>query len=189
MPALPSQEVTAILHRLNAGEQEEFPRLFQMVYHSLRRLAVQQLRSERQGHTLNPTALIHEAFLRLVDQSQSGWNDRKHFFRAAAQAMRRILISYARRRNAVRHGGGQRHLSLQEAQLAGEDLSTNLVEFDAALEKLAALDERQARLVELHVFGGFTLNETSEVLEISIATTKREWASAQAWLYREIFSE
>ncbi|NUO81398.1 sigma-70 family RNA polymerase sigma factor [candidate division KSB1 bacterium] len=187
MPALQTQEVTAMLHRLHQGAEEEFPRLFQAVYYHLRRLAVQQLRHERQGHTLNPTALVHEAFLRLVDQSEAGWNDRKHFFRAAAQAMRRILISYARRRNAARRGGQQQHLPLHAAPIPEDRFSFDLLALDTALQKLATWDERQARLVELHVFGGLTLNETSEVLEISIATAKREWASARTWLYREIF--
>lgn len=189
MPALQTQEVTAILRRLQQGEAAEFSRLFQTVYHHLRRLAVQQLRRERQGHTLNPTALVHEAFLHLVDQSDAGWNDRKHFFNAAAQAMRRILISHARRRNAARRGGGQQHLPLQETPSAEERLSLDLLAIDAALQKLAAFDERLVQLVELHVFGGLTLNEAAEVLEVSIATAKREWASARAWLYREIFLE
>ncbi len=189
MPALQTQEVTAILHRLQQGAEEEFPRLFQMVYHHLRRLAVQQLRGERQGHTLNPTALVHEAFLRLVDQSETGWNDRKHFFRAASQAMRRVLISYARRRNAGRRGAGQQLLPLQEMPGAEGQLSLELLAIDVALQKLAAFDERLARLVELHVFGGLTLNEAAEILEVSIATAKREWASARTWLYREFFLE
>jgi RNA polymerase sigma factor (TIGR02999 family) len=160
--------------------------LLPLVYHELRRLAERHLRREAPGHTLQATALVHEAYLRLVDQQQVTWQSRAHFFGVAANLMRQILMQHARAKHAEKRGGQQRKLYLDEAGViaAGQDL--DLVALDDALNDLAAVAPRQSRVVELRFFGGLSVEETAAVLDISPATVKREWNMAKAWLHREI---
>jgi RNA polymerase sigma factor (TIGR02999 family) len=163
--------------------------LIATVYHDLRRLAAQKLTREAPGHTLSATALVHEAYLRIsAGETASRWESRGHFYMAAAEAMRRILIDRARRKKAARHGGGVEHEPLDsiEAPESAREISDRLLALDDALEKLAAHDERKARLVELRYFVGFTSEEAAEVLGISKPTADRDWTYAKAWLYREI---
>jgi len=157
-----------------------------VVYGELRRLAQHYLRRERPDHTLRATALVHEAYLRLVDQRAVTWQNRAHFFGVAAQLMRRILVDHARRHHAAKRGGTALKVSLNDVVLAAEERAEDLVALDDALNRLAAMDPRQGRVVELRLFGGLTVEETAEVLRISPATVKREWTTAKAWLSREI---
>jgi len=152
----------------------------------LRRLAARYLRQERHGHTLQSTALVHEAYLKLVGQNNVRWQNRAHFFGIAAQMIRRILVDYARARSADKRGSGAEKLSLDEAIALPGGPDLDLVALDDALEGLATIDPRQSRLVELRFFAGLTLEETAEVLQMSLATAKRDWVSAKAWLSREI---
>lgn len=162
-------------------------RLFPMVYDELRRLAASALKGERADHTLQPTALVHEAFLRLADLPDRQWQDRAHFVAVAARAMRRILVDHARARNAVKRGSGEIRVSLEDVDVpAGEGADVDLVTLDEALSTLAALDERQARIVELRFFGGLTVDETAVLIDLSTRTVKREWQMARAWLRREL---
>ena len=159
-----------------------------LVYDELRALAASQLRRERDEHTLGPTALVHEAFFRLVDQRTVSWQGRSHFFGVAAQAMRRILVDHARRRTAGKRG--RQHQVTFDSGLggAGEERSDEVLAVDEALERLAAVDERQAQLIVLRYFAGFSIEETAELLGISPATAKRDWAFARAWLQKELSS-
>jgi RNA polymerase sigma factor (TIGR02999 family) len=159
------------------------------VYDEMRRLAAGYLRHERPGHTLQPTALAHEAYLRLLDQRNVTWQNRAHFMALAAQAMRRILVDHARRKRAEKRGGGAPHVALDaaDAEPAIVDAQGVPIEYlNAALDRLAALDERQSRVVELRYFGGLSIEETAEVLAVSPATVKRDWTLARAWLHREL---
>jgi RNA polymerase sigma factor (TIGR02999 family) len=160
--------------------------LVPLVYEELRRLARYYLKQERQNHTLSSAALVHEAYLRLVNQKEVTWQNRAHFFGVASQMMRRILVDHARRHAYAKRGGGAMTLALEDAVAAPKKRELDLVALDDALNSLAKLDERQSRMVELRFFGGLSIEETSEVLGISAPTVKRQWASARAWLYREI---
>lgn len=160
--------------------------LMPVVYDELRRLAQSYLSRERPGHTLQTTALVHEAYLRLVDQKSVNWQNRAQFFGIAAQMMRRILINHARERNAQKRQGYATKVSLDEAISVFENREVDLVALDEALDKLAALDSQQAQIVELRFFGGLTIDEAAEVIEISPATTKREWEAAKLWLRRQL---
>jgi RNA polymerase sigma-70 factor, ECF subfamily len=182
-------EVTRILHAWGSGDQHAVDKLMPLVYGELRRLARQYMRRERPGHTLQPTALVHEAYLRLVDQHAVKWQNRAHFFGVAAQLMRRILVDYARRHQAAKRGGAVFKVSLDEAFAATEQRSEDVVGLDEALNRLAAMDPRQERVVELRLFSGLTVEETAEVLHVSPATVKREWTTAKAWLSRELRPE
>jgi RNA polymerase sigma factor (TIGR02999 family) len=158
-----------------------------LVYDELRALAKRSLSHERSGHTLQGTALVHEAYLKLVDQRQVRWQDRAHFFAVAAQLMRRILVDHARRHGAAKRGSGRPALPPEEGNVPGLPApSVDLLALDRALDRLAALDVRQARIVVLRFFGGLTIEETAEVQQISPATVKNEWSLARAWLYREL---
>jgi RNA polymerase sigma-70 factor (ECF subfamily) len=179
-------EVTRLLEALSAGNEQALHDLLPLVYGEMRRQAARYLRRERADHTLQPTALVHEAYMRLVDQRQVRWQNRAHFFGIAAQAMRRILVDHARARERVKRGGPQQKISLTSANLAAEERSVDLIALDEALERLAKLDERQSKVVELRFFGGLTVEETAEVLDISPATVKREWTMAKAWLHAEL---
>lgn len=159
--------------------------LFPLVYNELRRLARSYLRSERSGHTLQSTALVHEAYLRLVNQNAS-WQNRAHFFGIAAQMMRRILVDHARAHNAARRGQGACMVTLNEEIAGVPQQDINVMAVDEALTRLAEFDAQQSRIVELRVFAGFSIEDTSELLKISPATVKRDWAMAKAWLYREM---
>lgn len=181
-----SDEITEQLRRWSEGDRRAFDLLMPVVYKELRKLAGSYLRNERTGHTLQPTALIHEAYLRLVKQDFPRWQSRKHFYGVAAQLMRQILVEHARARRADKRGGGERNLSLDEALTFSHDKADELVALDDALRSLARLDERKVRIIELRYFGGLSLVETSETLDISIPTIVREARLAQAWLLREM---
>ena len=185
----PGDEITQLFRQMSAapgGQQALLERLLPLVYRELRRQAAGYLRKERAGHTLQPTALVHEAYLRLIDQRDVRWENRAHFFGIAAQAMRRILVDHARGRRRVKRGGADQRVTLTEGALVVEQRSVDVLDLDAALERLAALDPRQARVVELRYFGGLSVEETAEVLDISPATVKREWSMAKAWLSAEL---
>ena len=170
------------------GEKPALDDLMPVVYDELRRLAQHYLSRERAGHTLQTTALVHEAYLRLVDQKAVDWQNRAQFFGIAAQMMRRILINHARERNAQKRQGYATKVSLDEAVSLFESREVDLIALDEALDKLAALDGQQAQLVELRFFGGLTIEEVAEVIGISPATTKREWEAAKLWLRRQLGS-
>ncbi len=185
MPPPPS-EVTEILHRMAGGDAEGLDRLMPLVYSELRQLAARQLRNERPDHTLSPTSLVHEAFLRLTGHGPVSFEGRSHFFRVAAQSMRRILVDHARRRTAQKRG--RQHLVTLDAALE-QSLATSsqdILGVDEALERLAMLDARQARVVELRYFVGLSIEETAAVIGASVATVKRDWMVARAWLQREL---
>ncbi len=169
-----------------ADDRQSLDSLLPIVYQELRRLAANYIRRERPGQTLQPTALVHEAYLRLMKDRPDRWQNRAHFCAIAAHSMRQILIERARARAALKRGGAQPRVTLNEALVAGGEQSFDLLELDVALEKLAALDPEQARLVELRFFGGLTVEETAEAMSISPATVKRHWAIARAWLAREL---
>jgi RNA polymerase sigma factor (TIGR02999 family) len=179
-------EITRLLADWSNGDRQALEKLTPLVYDELRRLAARYLRQERSDHTLQSTALVHEAYMKLVGQNNVRWQNRAHFFGIAAQMIRRILVDYARARRAEKRGSGVDALSLDEAIAlpGGKDL--DLVALDDALEGLAKIDERQSRLVELRFFTGLTIEETAEVMQMSVATAKRDWVSAKAWLAREI---
>ena len=179
-------EITRLLADWSNGDRQALEKLTPLVYDELRRLAGRYLRQERSGHTLQSTALVHEAYMKLVGQNNVRWQNRAHFFGIAAQMIRRILVDYARARKAEKRGSGAERLSLDEAIAlpGGQDL--DLVALDDALEGLAKIDERQSRLVELRFFAGLTIEETAEVMQMSLATAKRDWVSAKAWLSREV---
>lgn len=182
------QDVTRLLADWSQGDQGALNELMPLVYQELHRLASIYLRRERPDHTLQSTALVHEAFLRLVDQTRVEWRNRAHFFGVAAQMIRRILVDYARTRRRRKRGGDACKLSLDEAIAAAESKDIDLLALDEALEKLAALDPQQSRIVELRFFGGLSIEETAEVLGISPATVKRDWMMARAWLYQNLAS-
>jgi RNA polymerase sigma-70 factor, ECF subfamily len=167
-------------------DRQSLDSLLPIVYQELRRLAASYLRRERPGQTLQPTALVHEAYLRLMKDRPDRWQNRAHFCAIAAHSMRQILIERARARGAIKRGGGGPRITLDEALVAGGELSIDLLALDRALERLAAMDAEQARLVELRFFGGLTVEETAEALDISPATVKRHWTVAKAWLAREL---
>ena len=169
-----------------ADERPSLDSLLPLVYQELRRLAAGYLRRERAGYTLQPTALVNEAYLRLLKDDPHRWQNRAHFCAIAAHSMRQILIERARARNAQKRGGPRARVTLDEGLMAGGERSIDLVALDEALERLAALDPEQARLVELRFFGGLTVEETAEAMDISPATVKRHWAVARAWLAREL---
>jgi len=181
----PAGALTQILADLRHGDVEARGRLVPIVYDELRELAAVHLRGERTGHTLQPTALVHEAFLRLFGNIGSGWENRAHFFGAAGEAMRRVLVDYARRRNATKRGGGVRRAALLD-QAAADIHVTRILAVDEALDRLAVQDERKRKLVELRFFAGLTLEEAAATMDISLRTAKRDWAYAKAWLYREL---
>jgi|SRR5690349_180503 len=182
----PSNGVTELLHRWNQGDREAMDRLMPIVYDELRRLAAGYLKAERQGHTLQPTALVHEAYLRLVRQDRVEWQNRAHFFGIAARMMRRVLVDHARRRQAEKRDSGGFRLTIQVGDVLEVPRDPELLELDQALVRLERLDADQARVVELRFFGGLTVEETATVLGISTATVKREWRTAKAFLRTEI---
>ena len=193
----PNHTVTDALLALRGGAQGAMEQLIPLVYDELHRIAHRQLRAEPSGHTLSTTALVHEAYLKLVDQRRAQWADRAQFFAVAAQAMRRILVDYARRHRAARRGGpGRRTIPLDALEgnrpglfpdeLSLEQRADALLALDQALERLGGLSERLARVVECRIFGGFTEKETAEALGISQRTVAREWMTARGWLYQEL---
>jgi RNA polymerase sigma-70 factor (ECF subfamily) len=182
----PPENVTKLLVQWSNGDQAAFEALVPLVYDELRRVARYYLNREKQNHTLSSTALVHEAYFKLVNQKDVTWQNRAHFFGVAAQIMRRILVDHARHHAYAKRGGGALTLALDDAMAASQPREIDLVALDDALHSLAKLDERQSRMVELRFFGGLSIEETSEVLGISAPTVKREWASARAWLFREL---
>ena len=184
------QSVTELLALASAGDRTALDRAFPRVYDELRRLARRQLRREAEGHTLSSVALVHEAYLRLVDQNRGEWRDRSHFLAIAATAMRRILVDHARRHHALRRGGGAKRVPMEALDsLPAAERAALLVDLDEALSRLAALDERQARVVECRFFGGLTEEETAEALGIGLRTAKRDWAKARSWLFQELYPD
>jgi RNA polymerase sigma factor (TIGR02999 family) len=200
MESEPTGKITGLLLDWSAGDQSALAALLPLVYEELRMMAARQLRMERRGHTLQRTALVHEAFLRLVDQKKVDWNSRTQFFSIASQIMRRVLVDHARKRLSRKRGGGVEPLKLDEIEvvegaLRRDDLDALLITdgarvdlgtIDEALKRLEAMDPRQGRVVELRFFGGLNIEDTAGVLGISAATVKREWVSARAWLEREL---
>jgi len=182
----PPQEVTLLLKKWRAGEQRALDELIPLLQSELRNLAGGYLRKERADHTLQPTALVNEAYMRLVDQNRVQWQDRAHFIGIAAQMMRRILVDHARQRRAEKRGGMVTKVTFDEAIDSPEDRGVDVEALDEALTRLAAFDERLAKVVEARFFGGLSIDETAKVIGISPATVKREWATAKAWLYREL---
>ncbi len=181
-----SDKVTRLLLEWGEGNQQALEALVPLIYKELRNLAHNFLYRERPGHTLQTTALVHEAYLKLIDQNDARWQNRAHFFAIAAQAMRRILIDSARKHAAAKRGGPQEKLSLDEVADIALEPDINLLKLDEALHELAKIDPRQSRIVELRYFGGLTIEETAEVISVSPATVKREWMMARAWLHQEI---
>lgn len=181
-----SQDVTQLLVAWRGGNKEALNSLFPLVYDELRRLAKHYMSRERAGHTLQTTALVNEAYLRLVNQSDVEWQNRAHFFGIAAQVMRHLLVDHARAQQYAKRGGGAQRVTLDETAAINSEDQTTLLALDEALSRLGALDERKMRIVELRYFGGLSVEETAEVLGVSAITIKREWLKAKAWLYREL---
>jgi RNA polymerase sigma factor (TIGR02999 family) len=181
------RDITQMLQKWSNGKDEILDQLIPLVSAELRRQAARHLRRERQDHTLQTTALIHEAYLKLVDQRNVRWESRTHFFAIASQAMRRVLVDYARARKRAKRGGDDIRLSLAAAErIASNQKPVDLIALDEALTRLAAIDEQQSRVVELRYFSGLSLEETAIFLNISRATAAREWSMAKAWLHREL---
>ncbi len=189
MAAAPTDEVTRLLEDWSKGKREALDKLTPLVYAELRKLAHRYMKGEQPGHTLQTTALVNEAYLRLVKRKKVRWQNRAHFFAVAAQVMRHILIDYARGHTRVRRGGDARTVSLEEAALMPPERAKELVALDEALKSFAEIDPRKSRIVELRYFGGMTIEEVAEVLKIAPATVEREWRSAKAWLYKAVTSE
>jgi RNA polymerase sigma-70 factor (ECF subfamily) len=185
-PPVSQQRVTHLLTRWSEGDNAAFAELIPLVYGELRRLAHRQMGGERPDHTLQTTALVNEAYMRLADQSNLRWQNRAHFFAVAARAMRRILVSYARSQRSEKRGGGAIKVELEEAALVSPEQSQEIVALHEALEQLATLDSRKAQVVELKYFGGLNYDEMAEVLKISAVTVRRDWRFAKAWLYTEL---
>jgi RNA polymerase sigma factor (TIGR02999 family) len=181
---VPNHDVTHLLARWKDGDEAALEQLVPIVYDELRRLARRQMAGERPGHTLQPTALVNEAYLRLVNLKQMQWQDRAHFFAMAARLMRRILVDVARSRGYQKRGGGAKQVSFTEALEVAEGQATDVVALNDALEALADVDERKSRVVELRFFGGLSIEETAEVLNVSRETAKRDWKFAKMWLLR-----
>jgi RNA polymerase sigma-70 factor, ECF subfamily len=178
-------DISVLLRAWSDGDQSALERMTPLVYDELHRLARRHMERERAGHSLQTTALVNEAYVRLVDYNRMQWQNRAHFFAVSAQLMRRILVEHARRHN-LKRGGGVQHVSLEEAAEVGGGRAADLVAIDDAMNALARLDPRKVRVVEMRFFGGLSVEETAEVLKISSATVMRDWSVAKAWLYREL---
>ena len=181
-----AEPITDLLLQLSVGDPSAMDRLFPLVYDELHRMARRALRREHLDHTLGTTGLVHEAYLKLVDQTRVGWRDRAHFFAVAALAMRRILVDYARRHRREKRGGGRRAVSLDESAISLDERAENLMALDEALTRLGALSPRLGRVVECRFFGGLTEEEIAEALGVTTRTVKRDWAKARGWLYQEL---
>jgi RNA polymerase sigma-70 factor (ECF subfamily) len=185
----PQGNITQLLDDFRGGDQKALERLLPQVYDQLHRIAAKYMRRESARHTLQPTALVHEAFLRLVDGAEVNWQNRAHFFAVAANLMRRILVDHAKAKKAAKRGGGGLHVSFDEQMHAvgpASNAEPDVLALDRALKRLAKVDERQARVVELRYFGGLSIEEVADALQASPATIKRDWAAAKLWLFREI---
>jgi RNA polymerase sigma-70 factor (ECF subfamily) len=182
---LDTNEISKLLRAWSDGDQSALNGLTPIVYEELRRLAHRYMERERPGHTLQTTALVNEAYMRLVDYKRMQWQDRAHFFAVAAQVMRRILVDHARSHN-IKRGGGAHHLSLDDVAVFSGDRTGDLVALDDAMDALARLDPRKVQIIEMRFFGGLSVEETAEVLKVSPATVRRDWSIAKFWLYREL---
>ena len=182
----PAHDVTVLLTRVNAGDPSAPGKLLDLVYEDLRHLAAAYMRDERADHTLQATALVHEAYLRMVDWKNVTWESRAQFFAVAAKVMRRVLVDHARHKNAAKREGAQQKLTLDEAVSFADDKELDILALEEALLSLEKLDQRQAQIVELRFFGGLSIEEAAHVLKISSATVKREWVIAKAWFQREL---
>jgi RNA polymerase sigma factor (TIGR02999 family) len=178
-------DISKLLQAWSEGDQNALEKLTPVVYDELHRLARGYMRRERPGHSLQTTALVNEAYMRLLDYKRIEWQDRTHFFAISAQLMRRILVEHARRHN-LKRGGGVPHVSLEEAAVVGGGRAADLVALDDAMNALARLDPRKVQVVEMRFFGGLSVEETAEVLKVSPITVMRDWSTAKAWLYREL---
>ncbi len=183
---MPTKDITALLHAWAGGDAGARDELMPLVYSDLRRRAAAYMRRERRNHTLEPTALVHEAYLKLVDQRRAAWQNRGQFFGVASQMMRRILVDRARARRMVKRSGRWARVTLDEGARAASPVSVDVLDLDAALTRLAAFDPRKCELAELRFFGGLSLEEAGEALGISIATAERDWQAARAWLFKEL---
>jgi RNA polymerase sigma factor (TIGR02999 family) len=185
-PSSTRQEVTQLLGDWSGGDERALEKLFPLVQPELHRLAHHYMSRERAGHTLQTTAILNEAYMRLVENTQPPWQNRTHFVAATARLMRRIMVDHARERHSLKRGGGAVRVTLDEAAWVTESRSAELLALDEALEKLAAQDPRKSQIVELRYFGGLTVEETAEFLNLSLRTVEREWTMAKAWLYRAL---
>jgi RNA polymerase sigma factor (TIGR02999 family) len=181
-----TSQITLLLAKLNDGDSSAASKLMPLVYDQFRALAARHLRSERAGHTLQPTALVHEAYLKLIDQKQVNWQGRTHFFAVGAQAMRRILVDYARQRKRRKRGGGAARVTLDDAVALAPERDEEILALDEALKKLSELDARQGQVVEMRFFGGMSVKEVANVLGVSTRTVEGDWTMARAWLLREL---
>jgi RNA polymerase sigma factor (TIGR02999 family) len=184
----PAGDVSTLLRAWSGGDPQAMEHLAPIVYYELHRLARRYMRGERPGHSLQTSALVNEAYVRLVDYKRMQWQDRAHFFAVSAQLMRRILVEHARRHN-LKRGRGMPHVSLEDVAVVGANPDVDLVSLDIALNKLGQLDARKVQIVEMRFFGGLSVEETAEVLKISTITVKRDWRAARTWLYRELAGE
>lgn len=182
----PARSVTALLGDWSRGDSSALNELLPLVYAELRRIAARQIRRERANHTLQPTALVHEVYLRLVDQHEVDWHDRAHFLGVSARIMRRILVDHARRHRARKRGDGIQRVSIDDAKEVAAAPEVPILALDDALDRLENVDVQLARIVELRAFGGLTIEEAAQVLKVSASTAKREWRTAKAWLNREL---
>lgn len=189
MPQPSPHEVSQLLRAWSSGDEAALQKLIPLVYEELHRIARRYMGRERKGHTLQTSALVNEAYLRLVDWKNVDWQGRAHFFAASAQVMRRILVDFARNRRYLKRGGGALQVSLAEADGISSERGTDLVALDDALNSLTALDQRKSRVVELRFFGGMSVEETAEVLKVSVETVMRDWKLAKVWLLRELERE
>jgi RNA polymerase sigma factor (TIGR02999 family) len=180
------QEITQLLLAWSQGDRSALDQLIPLVYEELRRLAKHYMGQERPGHALQTTALVNEAYLRLIDASQVKWQNRAHFLAVSAQLMRRVLVDFARSNHQLKRGGKAHRVSLDQALVVSAEQGPNLVDLDDALSALSALDGRQSQVVELRFFGGLSVEETAEALKISPTTVRRDWTLARAWLHREL---
>jgi RNA polymerase sigma-70 factor, ECF subfamily len=182
----PTSTISRLIESVRNGDAAAAAALTPMLYNELHRLAMHHMRNERPGHTLQATALVNEAYLKLIDNREANWQNRAHFLAIASQAMRRVLIDHARSKRRVKRGGLQQKVALEDVQIAAEEQTYDLIDLDEALDRLAKVDARQSRIVELRFFGGLSVEQTAEVLSISPKTVKRDWAVARAWLHREL---
>lgn len=189
MPALPQQQVTQLLCDWRGGDASALEKLIPLVQPELQRLARLYMSRERPGHTLQATALLDDAYLQLADKTHPQWQNRAHFFAVASQLMRRIMVDHARQRQAVKRGGGAVKVSLDECAIVAPTRADELLALDEALEKLAALDQRKADVVEMRYFGGLTMEEIADVLKIHVNTVTRDWTAARAWLFAALSGE
>jgi len=175
-------DITRLLRAAASGERRDVDALMAAIYGDLRRLAISHLRGERGNHTLQPTALVHEAYMKLIDQRSTDWADRAHFFSVASRIIRRLLVDHARQRNAAKRGAARERLALEQAELPAPAGDVDVIALDEALTELASIDERQARIVELRFFGGLTIEEIAEALSLGKRSVDRDWQAAKAWL-------